>query len=75
MTINDEITINGVKFTEIPCICSVCKFYLGGKNDTAGFCMMFHKQKRKFDNIPSRCKKLFEKGFALGGDLVIVNGG
>ena len=67
-----SITINGTVFHEIPCICGTCKFFLAGSNDKRGFRVTFEKQKRVYDNVPSRCKKLFEKGFAIGGDLVIV---
>ena len=66
------ITINGKIFNEIPYMCGVCTFYTSGKEDKWGFCTMFKKQKRRYDNIPARCLKLFQKGFAIGGDLVIV---
>jgi hypothetical protein len=73
------ITINGEKFHEIPCVCCVCRFFhdpnpklrTGDKN-TDGTCMLFKIRKRKYDNIPARCRKLFEKGFAIGRDLVIT---
>ena len=72
------ITINGVEFNGIPCMCGVCPWYSDGgysvidKTHYRGFCSQFRKRKRRYDNIPSRCRKLFEKGFAIGGDLVIV---
>jgi hypothetical protein len=59
-------------------MCGVCPFYSGDTSfrfdgkERAGFCMAFRKKKRKYDNIPARCSKLFKKGFDIGGDLVIV---
>ena len=67
-----SITINDIKFNEIPWSCGSCPAFLAGSEDSGGFCIFFDKQKWRYSNIPSRCKKLFNKGFQLGGDLVIV---
>ena len=67
-----SITINGLKFSEKPWSCGSCPALLSGQEDNRGFCVLFEKQKWRYNNIPSRCDKLFDKGFLLGGDLVIV---
>lgn len=66
------MTINGLKFTELPAFCGGCPALLIGGRDTRGMCMFFEKRKNRWDTVPNRCKQLFVKGFALGGDLVIV---
>lgn len=66
------ITINGKKFDDLPSFCGVCPALLIGGNDTRGMCTFFEKRKNRYDNVPIRCRELFVKGFALGGDLVIV---
>jgi len=66
------ITINGVAFYEMPCMCGACPFFLAGKDDNRGWCTAFEKHKGRYANLPKRCKDIFEKGFETGGDLVIV---
>ena len=66
------ITINGVKFYEPPTFCGDCPAVIIGGNDARGFCSFFEKRKNRYDAVPDRCKQLFVKGFALGGDLTIV---
>jgi hypothetical protein len=53
-------------------MCGTCSFFLAGREDTMGWCTAFSKHKSRWANVPKRCKKLFEKGFQIGGDLVIV---
>lgn len=67
-----SIVINGIRFREIPLCCGYCPAFLSGKKDNRGFYIFFNKQKWKYNNISSRCKKLFEKGFQIGGELLIV---
>jgi hypothetical protein len=67
-----SITINDIKFNEMPLYCGICPAYLAGQMDKSGFCVFFEKKKYKYNNIPVRCKTLFLKGFKLGGELVIV---
>lgn len=69
---SQPITINGTKFYESPTYCGVCPALIIGRNDNKGFCKFFRKQKRRYDDTPQRCQKLFDKGFTIGGDLVIV---
>ena len=66
------MTINGKTFYEMPTMCGVCPFFLAGREDTMGWCTAFSKHKSRWANIPKRCSDLFEKGFKIGGDLVIV---
>jgi len=66
-----SITINGLSFNEMPYMCGICPSYIY-YNDKKGFCVLFMKQKMRYNNIPARCRKLFEKAFNIGGDLVIV---
>lgn len=66
------IIINCIRFHEIPLCCGYCPAFLSGKKDNRGFCIFFDKQKQKYNNISSRCKKLFEKGFQIGDELAIV---
>lgn len=46
----------------------------GGKESISGFCTLFDKKKGYYSNIPSRCKKLFDKArtYPNGAKLVIV---
>jgi hypothetical protein len=67
-----DIKINGLQFEEMPWSCGSCPALNSGGFDKAGFCMFFKKQKRKYENVPKRCKTLFEKGFKMGGELVII---
>lgn len=67
-----SIVINGLKFKEIPPCCGYCPAFHSGRDDNRGFCIFFDKQKCRYNNIPSRCRKLLEKGFKIGGELVIV---
>lgn len=68
-----SITINGVQFKEKPYSCGSCPAFLAGSEDSGGFCIFFEKQKWRYNNVPSRCQKLFDKGFEVdGGDFVIV---
>lgn len=73
MKIWDKITINGRTFHEPPASCGCCPAIIIGRNDAKGFCTFFDKRKNRCDNVPQRCSELFAKGFALGGDLVIVS--
>lgn len=66
------ITINGIRFNELPAFCGVCPAIIIGRDDARGFCMLFDKHKNRWDSVPKRCGELFAKGFALGGDLAIV---
>ena len=66
------MTINGQTFYEMPTMCGTFHFFLAGREDTMGFCTCFSKHKSRWANVPKRCKELFEKGFQIGGDLVIV---
>ena len=66
------MTINGLTFHEMPTMCGTCPFFLAGREDTMRFCICFEKHKSRWANVPKRCKELFEKGFQIGGDLVIV---
>lgn len=66
------MTINGHTFYEMPYMCGTCPFIVIGQNDNMGWCSCFAKQKSRYANIPKRCRDLFEKGFQIGGDLVIV---
>lgn len=70
--VNMSVTINGLNFHETPCSCGSCPALLAGRADKGGFCTFFEIQKWKYNNVPSRCKKLFNKGFQIGGNLVIV---
>ena len=67
-----EMTINGQTFYEMPTMCGTCPFFLAEREDTMGFCTCFNKHKSRWANVPKRCKELVEKGFQIGGDLVIV---
>jgi len=67
-----SVTINGLLFPEIPICCGFCPSWTGGDWDKKGWCVFFEKQKWRYNNIPLRCKTLFEKGFQIGGGLVIV---
>ena len=69
------VKINGTTFNEKPYMCGVCKWFnsfnpqqSGGR----GFCTMFEKQKTYYCNIPKRCAEIFDKAFAIGGEVVIV---
>lgn len=66
------IRINGIVFYEQPLTCGECKAIIIGRNDSKGFCSWFNKRKNRYDNVPKRCANLFEKAFAIGGDLVIT---
>lgn len=72
MTVWDKITINGLTFYEPPVMCGGCPALIIGRWEGKGFCLFFRKQKSRSDTIPKRCSKLFCKGFAIGGDLVIT---
>lgn len=67
-----SITINDIKFNEMPLYCGICPACLGGGMDKSSFCYFFEKKKYKYNNIPARCKTLFSKGFEIGGELVIT---
>jgi len=67
-----SITINGTIFKEVPCSCYACPWWAGGRDDKSGWCVTFQKRKWRYDNVPKRCRELFEKGFKIGGDLVII---
>lgn len=66
------ITINGTKFYEKPTICSSCPACIIGREDSRGWCSFFDKRKARYDSIPARCDKLFDKAFSIGGDFVIT---
>lgn len=74
------IVINDKTFYDFPIMCGGCPFYLGngklegGKESISGFCALFDKKKGYYSNIPSRCKKLFDKArtYPNGAKLVIV---
>lgn len=66
------ITINGVRFDEPPAYCGACPAIIIGRGDDRGFCSFFDKRKNRWDSTPKRCKELFAKGFAIGGNLVIT---
>lgn len=66
------ITINGIKFFELPTFCGSCPAIIIGREDAKGFCSLFDRRKNRWDSVPQRCREIFAKGFAIGGDLVIV---
>lgn len=66
------VTINGLRFTEKPTCCNYCTAMLIGSHDNKGWCIWFQKHKNRYDKTPARCKRLFDKAFAIGGDLVIT---
>ena len=69
------VTISGTTFHEKPNMCGVCKWFSSFNPQQAGgrgYCTMFEKQKTYYCNIPKRCSDLFDKAFAIGGEVVIV---
>lgn len=67
-----KMSINGIIFYGIPYTCGSCPAFIAGTNDKGGFCSLFSLQKWRYNDVPARCKKLFEKGFQIGGNLVIT---
>jgi len=67
------ITINGVRFDRKPeYSCYECASFSSGRNDKWGWCYLFEFTKARYSHVPKRCRTLFEKGFRIGGELVIV---
>lgn len=62
--------IAGKEIERQPSFCHECPFYEGyqGNNlrppDTSGWCGLREKYKRRYDNVPKVCAKLFDKVFA-----------
>lgn len=69
-------TINGHgPFYETPLTCGDCKCSINDHMHEAGgksFCLLFDKQKNYYDKPPKRCVQMFEKAFAIGGDVLLV---
>lgn len=71
-----RVTINGKgPFYEIPYMCGVCKCAVNQNTKEQGgksWCTLFDKLKNYYDSPPKRCAEMFEKAFAIGGDVVLV---
>lgn len=66
------IILNGLSFYEKPHSCGSCTAFVAGSNDAKGFCVFFNLQKKRWDKVPARCVKMFNKAFKIGGNLVIT---
>lgn len=70
------VTINGKgPFFETPCCCGECKCAINSNTQEAGgksFCTLFGLQKGYYSAPPRRCREMFDKALALGGDVVLV---
>ncbi len=68
------VYINGLPFHHFPLRCYDCPFFANGGIINKGICILFDKQKNKYDSPPKRCQQLFDKAetFPEGTKLVIV---
>lgn len=71
-----KVTINGKgPFYEVPYCCGDCKCGINSNMRQAGghtHCSLFGLTKRYYDHPPKRCREMFEKALAIGGDVVLV---
>jgi hypothetical protein len=73
------VTINGIKFYDMPGSCGTCSAFLNGKTsqhpgDARGICVFFDETHHSWITPPRRCQKLFRKAFSMpeGSELVIT---
>lgn len=71
-----RVTINGKgPFYETPYCCGDCKCGINSNMREVGgltHCSLFGLTKRYYDPPPKRCREMFEKALAIGGDVVLV---
>ena len=70
------VYINGKgPFYEVPYCCGDCKCGINSNMREAGgltHCSLFGLTKRYYDTPPKRCRDMFEKALAIGGEVVLV---
>ena len=71
-----KVYINGKgPFYEVPNCCGDCKCGINSNMRKAGgltHCSLFGLTKRYYDTPPKRCREMFEKALAIGGEVVLV---